>query len=416
MRRFEKHKSVYLSIIIAIIVTSLVSACNGFDIYTFSRQNENLVFRYLDYKGKPLIDFADFDSSTKEYSRLIDENIAPQAAYVIGIYNLDGRQIGKIGLDKLKHQYGNKLYSFGMMSDVHIGKENSEENLSRTLEFYNNYGVKFIGCLGDIVNYGNHLEALEIYNSYRNKYFNIPFYTCVGNHENNEPSVVSPFGIMTTEAWAEYVGMEEKNMRIDIETENETHHIIVFSCVASDGPYKDRLSAYYVNETLDWLESALSSCGNDKVFVFMHVPFPDKGNWGYDYSTRRILNDFNTTYTDELSRLRTLVAKYKNSVWFMGHTHEPWSKQGLEYTNVENANTIFDRGDILADQLDKGFNYDANISPCNSTDRNEGWCVHIPANYQGEFAVVDVYSDCIVIKGVSNGKYLPIAHYKLDLE
>lgn len=408
-------KNIFMRAIYLICVACGIVSCSEYDLGE-ALQSDKYVVRYLDSRGEVLTGFADFEAETKEYTRLIKENVAPEGAASLGVYDSTGCYVGSIGLGNLKHDYGTKLYSFGMMSDVHIGKDNSEENLKKSLNFFRNYGVRFVGCLGDIANYGNHLDALQTYDKYIKDYSDLTIYTCVGNHENNEPSEVSPFGIMTLEAWQTYTGMDDKNVKIDIEAGLETHHVIVFSCVANDGPYDGLLGAYYSDETLDWLESSVEACGNDKFFVFMHVPFPDKCNWGYDYSTRRILNNYNTMFTQELARLRTLVAKNPNSVWFMGHTHEPWEKQGIAFTNTTNANKLFERGDISAEQLDKGKNYDANVAPCNVTERTEGWSVHIPANFQGGFAVVDVYQDYIIVKGLTDGRYIPIAQYKLALE
>jgi len=407
--------AIFMRAIAFICVICGMASCSDYDLGD-ALQSDKYTMRYLDSKGEALPDFADFEAETKEFTRLINENVAPSGAASIGVFDSTGCYVGRVGLGNLKHDYGTKLYSFGMMSDVHIGQDNSEENLNKSLEFFRNYGVRFVGCLGDIATYSNHLYALQTYDKYRKTYSDLTLYTCVGNHENNEVSEVSPFGIMTLDAWQTYTGMDEKNMKFDIEAGGETHHVIVFSCVNNDGPSGDRLAGYYVDDTLDWLESAIESCGDDKVFVLMHVPFPDKCNWGFNYSTRRILNNKNTTYTHELDRLRTLVAGHRNSVWFMGHTHEPWEQQGIAFTNTENATKFYDRGDITAEQMDKGNNYDANVAPSNCVDRAEGWCVHLPANYQGGFAVVDVYKDCIIVKGLTDGKYIPIAQYKLGME
>lgn len=108
----------------------------------------------------------------------------------------------------------------------------------------------------------------------------------------------------------------------------------------------------------------------------------------------------------QLNELKTLAAKYVNTIWFSGHSHWKWSLQQ--------------------------YDDDANIY----RNQDAGWTVHIPScakpsdsdgnpgsSYarqekkdQSEGAVLNVYENHIDVLGVDfiSGKYLPIATYRLD--
>ena len=53
------------------------------------------------------------------YNSFIKTNIAPYAAHWIGVYNSSGQRVGSIALDNFKPTYGERLYRFGILSDVH---------------------------------------------------------------------------------------------------------------------------------------------------------------------------------------------------------------------------------------------------------------------------------------------------------
>jgi hypothetical protein len=104
-----------------------------------------------------------------------------------------------------------------------------------------------------------------------------------------------------------------------------------------------------------------------------------------------------------------------NTVWFSGHSHWKWYLQKYE----EKANIY--------------RSYDDNGNPtC-------GWCVHIPScaspidsngtntrvtkGLESEGGIVDVYEDCVMIRGIVfkdaddteySNLYTPISQYKLD--
>ena len=102
----------------------------------------------------------------------------------------------------------------------------------------------------------------------------------------------------------------------------------------------------------------------------------------------------------QLTTIQALNDRYKNAIWFSGHSHWKWYLQKYQ----DNANIY---------------------------RNNCGWCVHVPScaspidsdgtsrvekPLESEGAIVDVYDNYIDIRGMDlkNQKYLPIAQYRLD--
>ena len=70
------------------------------------------------------------------YSDFIAENVAPKEAKRIGVYNSKGNRVGQIPLGSLSFpNAGRKLYSFGVISDVHLSVADSESDFIRALNY-----------------------------------------------------------------------------------------------------------------------------------------------------------------------------------------------------------------------------------------------------------------------------------------
>lgn len=319
------------------------------------------------------------------YEDFINENIAPYATTKIGVYNSEGNKVGVIPLGNFKPEYGDRLYRFGVLSDVHNQSDQSAEStadLQRALSIFNEKESVIMTCIcGDISQNGTASE-FEIYkNNVDTKSPNTPVYTTVGNHDATSSG-------LNLDSWNTYTGNHGRSFEV---TQGNDHFLFFgmnyWSLGSSGTPYME--------EDMAWLEEKLEAYRNERCFIFTHLFFPDRaGNLNDIYPSGNWLGGA------QLTRIQGLCDHYKNTIWFSGHSHWKWYLQKYQ-----------DRANIYRN--------------------NCGWCVHIPScaspidsngstrvnkPLESEGAIVDVYENYIDIRGIDlkNEKYLPIAQYRLD--
>lgn len=319
------------------------------------------------------------------YTDFIEQNIAPYSAEKIGVYDSTGNRVGVIPLGNFKPSYGNRLYRFGLLSDVHNQSNQSAEStedLQRALAYFNEKESVEMTCIcGDISQNGTASEFQIYKNNVDAKSPNTPVYTTVGNHDATTSG-------LNVDTWNTYTGNHGRCFEI---TKNNDHFLFFgmnkWSLGNSGTPYLDT--------DIDWLEEKLETYRNQRCFVFTHLFFPTRaGNLNNIYPSGNWLGG------TQLTRIQALNDRYKNSIWFSGHSHWKWYLQKYQ-----------DRANIYKD--------------------NCGWCVHVPScaspidsngtsrdnkPLESEGAIVDVYENYIDIRGMDlkNQKYVPIAQYRLD--
>ena len=349
------------------------------DITVASNMEGTYTLKYVDTYGEPLEDYADICTITIDematYENFIDANVAPYAADAIGIYDEAGVKVGSIVINGIKADNADLLYSIGMLSDVHIGEDTAEEDFTRALNFFNNVNAEFTCICGDISQNGTEAEFA--------KYMEIvagrPVYTTTGNHDCPQS------GTINETLWQKYTGNG-----LTFEVTKGTDHFLFL------GMSTWNFTSAYTESDIEWLKNKLEAYKNERCFVITHLFFPDRaGNLRFIYPSTNWLRG------TQLDTLKAMCDRYKNSIWFSGHSHWKWSLQQYE----DNANI------------------------CRNPE--SGWSVHIPScakpidsdggtreeKYaESEGAVINVYENHIDILGVDfiAGKFLPIATYRLD--
>jgi len=401
------------------------------------------------------------------HTKLIKENAAPSNAAYIGIKQ--GNSIaGRIAIagSNLAQNRGTKLFSFGLLSDIHLTTNNSQEyylnseaKFRKVLDFLKNK-VNYVTICGDLTVSSN-VSEFSLFNSIRQAYASsFPIYCCAGNHDFGYSTetcwgATDGNGVVRNDAfWQTYTGMSGVNTYVEITASNGQKYAFVFlsnkeawtRAAANVGDYNKWYPNFYNpevdiydpnNSKAQWLSTTLNNLSTDKCFVFVHVPIPDFcGDFGYNYSTNSVLLNKNATY------IKTLSQQHKDhAIFFHGHTHSAWELQGESCNNASAKAELILRGigqDVTPP--DKGTNRDANIYPVDGASKTTAWHVHVPsansaAGYGGypfangggsQFAIVDVYDNGIEIKGcgfrcnpstgaiTSEVKFIPIANYFLS--
>ena len=363
---------------------------NVIEVATNKSGRYTLMYEGVD--GMPLAEYASICtipvSELAYYEDFIDVNIAPREAKNIGVYNSAGERQGTIQLSDFRPDFSEgPLYSFGLLSDVHIGRPeiNPEADFERALEFFNAKGVEMTCICGDITQNGTEAEL----KSYKDVTViaEAPVYTTTGNHD-------CMYSGINVALWTKYTG-QPLVFEQTVEKGGKVDHFLFL------GMSVWNFSSAYLESSLVWLEDKLEEYKHERCFIITHLFFPDRaGNLNNIYPSGNWLTGA------QLKRLRGLCDKYLNTLWFSGHSHWEWQLQKYQ-----------DRANIYR-------SYEDNRP-------TSGWCVHVPScgvpitsngssrvdNTSGsEGAVVQVYENHIDILGIDlkTGKYLPIATYRLN--
>ena len=354
------------------------------------------------------------------FTDLIKNNVAPYSASKIGVYGSDGSRVGEIPLGAFKPNYGERLYRFGLLSDVHNedsqSTENAQDFINALTELNNKESIEFICITGDLTQYshstGNIATEMTLYQNNLNAAgVNKPVYVTTGNHDCPGSTDVDYTTFYQKAGLSDIAPSSGATASYEVTKTHTTSggttvtdHFLFLTMRR----YEFTSSTYY-DADITWLGNKLEAYKNDRCFVFTHMFFPD-----YAGNLNRIYPSGNWLSGPQLTSLKNLIDSYPRSYWFSGHSHWKWYLQKYQ---------------------DK-----ANIYPTSNSGRTTGWAVHIPScaspidsdgssrvsmPLQSEGGVVDVYEDYVDIRGIEfkgpgdsnyNMKYIPVAQYRLYTE
>lgn len=318
----------------------------------------------------------------------IETHFIPQNKLIsnyIEVYN-GTEKVGRIKANSLKMpDMGNRLYSFGALSDVHVNSASAQGHFKQAVTYLNDVeNVDFICVAGDLTNEGT-AEQLQSYGNYVKAYSpNTPVYEVTGNHDLQSRTSEAPFDFLTP-----YTG---HNLYYSFTQGND-----VFIMFGMSGWYSYTQSSIFSAASLQWLYEILESNRNKRCIVFQHCPnFEGSGN---PY-TPAPTSDLLSTGTGVV--FKSLMEHYTNVIWFHGHTHISFeSQKDCSYANY-----------------DRMFGCQSVHIPSTmavKTINSEG-TGYSGDNSKGMGYVVDVYKSHIVLRGRDfvNEKFVPIATYCLD--
>lgn len=320
-----------------------------------------------------------------QYEGFIPQNTAPVGAKCIGVYNSKGKRMGTIKLGCLVKEKGEKLYSFGAISDVHLSVADSESDFIRALTYLDDSKVEFSCICGDITNNGNDTQLVR-YKELVDANAKTPIYAVTGNHDTYAYNDGIESKIST------YTG---KSFYYTVTHGND---VFIMLGIKSEG-------ALFTTAELQWFYETLEANRNKRCFVFQHCftgyeTTATCGNPNGMYHSYCWSGDGQT----QLSVFKSLLSHYKNTVFFHGHSHLKFRLQeGCDYAN-----------------LDESEGYKSVHIPSISRPRQEdGTDDDTSPDYDdagSEGYVVDVYENGIHLQGRDfvKGEFIPIASYWLD--
>ena len=325
-----------------------------------------------------------------QYSGFIPENTAPIGAKQIGVYDGDGNKVGRVPLGWLRHPNAEKLYSFGLISDLHFYSAevawNPSEKVDYALTFFEDNNCVFCCHAGDMTQTGffndgdTETFVASQFDSYKEicDRHTIPVYGICGNHE----SYVNPIVNNLTELKS-YTGID---MYYSVAYRNDL--FIFLSQPRENLPMTD--------EALQWLYEMLEENRNKRCFIFFH-PYLDSGNALDLYG-----NNVFSWWGEKTTAFKNLLKHYKNTVLFHGHSHNKFECQEVDETANYTEN--------------KGFRSVHIPSISRPTQIIDG----IRSGYdEGSYGyIVDVYDDFVVLNGMDfiNSKFVPLGTLKIDTQ
>ena len=351
------------------------------------------------------------------FTDLIKNNVAPYSASKIGVYDSNGERVGEIPIGSFKPNYGERLYRFGLLSDVHNEEsqtsENAQDFINALRELNNKESIEFICITGDLTQYshsnGNISTEMTLYqNNLAAAGVNKPVYVTTGNHDcpgSTDVDYTTFYNLAGLSDIAPSSGATASYEVTKTHTTSGGTTVTDHFLFLTMRRYEFTSSTYYDND-ITWLGNKLEEYKNDRCFVFTHMFFPT-----YAGNLNNIYPSGNWLSGAQLTSLKNLIDSYPRTYWFSGHSHWKWYLQKYQ-----------DR---------------ANIYPVSNTGRTTGWAVHIPScaspidsdgssrvsmPLQSEGGVVDVYEDYVDIRGIEfkgpddssyNMKYIPVAQYRL---
>lgn len=344
--------------------------------------------------------------STTIYDSFIDSNVAPYSADAIGIFNSDGELVKKIPIDGFKPSYTDRLFRFGILSDVHNNNADSQStedmaDFANALNLFNELESVNMTCICGDITQGGRPAQFAIYKSIvEENSFNTPVYTTTGNHD-----CPSSGGLASTD-WEPYTG---NPMTFEVIKQIGGKNI-PFLFLGMNLYNLGNAGTPYTEEDLTWLETKLEKYRNERVFVITHLFFPTKaGNFKQIYPSTNWLGGA------QLERLQAMNERYLNSIWFSGHSHWKWYLQ--KYEDKANVYRSYD------DNGNPTCGWTVHIPSCASPIDSNGISSRVSKPLESEGGIIDIYDDYIVLRGVVfkkesdteyTNKYEPVAQYKLD--
>ena len=185
----------------------------------------------------------------------IPQNTTPKGARSIGLYDSNGNKLENIPLGNLAPKsIGNKLYTFGALSDVHLPYDTGKNDFIRALNYLNNdEKVDFICISGDMGSSGIDTEWADFKTHVDTYSPNTPVHISAGNHDAGQGTP------KTFEYPIQYTG----NPLYYSFTQGDDVFIIFGLSLWGNPPF--------TKESLQWLYETLEANRNKRCFVFQHM-------------------------------------------------------------------------------------------------------------------------------------------------
>lgn len=357
------------------------------------------------------------EEKLKNYSMLYEQKISagevakitiqsftaiPEGATHLIAVGTTGKTVYTYQIPEERLFHKQELYSFGALSDSHQGHRYDKtgdipyNHFVDAVKDLSAMGVTIIGMSGDFTynneefEYQLHAKVIKELFQYNPK---LPIYTTSGNHECKYTGFSKDWFLKYSRNVVDYdtnllpIFSEGNDLDFTIELPDGSVMLYLNQIYYDYGKTTSRLLDDY---QIEWLENQLEKYKDRTVFLFFHTFIDEEAgdastHTGKEYSLPLISG------TVEYKRFNELFAKYKNVVYFSGHSHQSFDLQFMKekagdksnlYTNIDNNDgafaTMVHIPSVAATRSGTGLS--------DAKNRSEGYLVR-------------VYEDCIVFQG-----------------
>ncbi len=295
------------------------------------------------------------------------------------------------GLQRLSDNYiaPEKLYSFGVLADIHLQYGESSyggaADFQRALTYLKDR-VDFTCLCGDLVAWAGSgdtklFETKDYMAQYKASVENyagdMPVYECAGNHETYPEYGVS--GTIDSSLWTATTG---KALYYSFEHEGDV--FVFLSLKGTD------INDLFADGGLAWFEETLEANKNKRCFVFQHCPeLSDRAADPSGVWSSLMEGASGRAFVE-------IMKRYPNAVWFHGHTHVTL---GTEQYPVTDKNVLGYKSVHIPSLVSPRF-YDEETGTLMDyyfdENGNKIWGSLLAEGY-----IVDVYQNKIVLNGIN---------------
>lgn len=327
-----------------------------------------------------------------QYKCFIPENIAPKGASKIAVYDDSMQHICSIPLGRLTPPNEKPLYSFGLVSDIHLFYSttswNGEEKFNNALSYFESQGCAMCIVCGDLTQTGFYMRTNESIPD--TEYFDerqmlkykeicekhtIPVYEIAGNHESYYNQDITN----NLDKWKAYTGQESLSYCIN-------HNNDLFILLGEPSS-----NAVINDDDFNWFSDLLAKNKDKRCFVFVHSYLEEDSGDAKDYRENSIFDYWGQTKTQ---RFIDLLKAHSNLILFHGHSHIKLEYQSIDISANYTTKNGFKSVHIPSLGRPRDVSVESNTTPY-TDEEAQGY-------------IVDVYNNYIVLNGMDLVNILPI--------
>ena len=212
---------------------------------------------------------------------------------------------------RLDADLGTPLYTFGLLSDVHIDGDGDDtaysiSDLNRAIKFFNDEGCEFIAYCGDLTYDGRDVDFTALKSCLDTS--TIPNYTVRGNHDCHN----------TVDMYKNTTGREQDYTII------KNNDLFIFLSLDNDN--SRNTDGGLTQTKVDWLTNIINTSNHQRIFLFYHYFFRNTSGDGegrsYPWGT---IGD--STLVSYARDFVNLVNNTPNLIFCTGHSHFKFNLQ-----------------------------------------------------------------------------------------